>query len=505
MSGKQGMIKNLNYGHKPRTRRELLGQGLICGSASIFTPSFLSLLFSQHARASGLDCGNVEASGNHLPVLIFDLAGGANLVGSEVMVGKNGGQEDFLSSYSTLGLPDGMGPKNQTINKELGLAFHSDSAILRGIKSVITESPILSNIDGVVFCTASMDDNGNNPHNPAHWLAKAGAVGELATLLGTRPTDAGGFSAAPRASLDPTQRPITINSANDVGNFVQPGKIATLLNDEKALAKILAAARTMTASQLKSFDKKSVTGQIRELVECGYMGSIDLVSKYDIKNIDPRNDPTVSQIFTFTASGNPGPPRPPINLPNQGPSNLESQVGTVCKLILDGLAGVATVTMDGFDYHTGNRVTGEGKNFELGVMIGKAIRLASLKKSDLMIYVYTDGGVSANTTVDSSPNARGKFAWAQDDGQRSAAFSLVYKKDGKVTIRDNRRQIGAYKDDGAVNKDATLISNSVENLAKAAVANYLALTGREADLGSIVGDDPFGSNLERYLAFTKLR
>ena len=54
--------------------------------------------------------------------------------------------------------------------------------------------------------------------------------------------------------------------------------------------------------------------------------------------------------------------------------------------------------------------------------------------------------------------------------------------------------------DGGVNK----ISTSVESLTKAVVANYLALHGKEGDLAKVVGDNPFGMDLEKYLAFTKL-
>jgi hypothetical protein len=122
-----------------------------------------------------------------------------------------------------------------------------------------------------------------------------------------------------------------------------------------------------------------------------------------------------------------------------------------------------------------------------------------------MIYVFTDGGVVANGTVDNSTNGRGKFGWAGDSGQRSASYALVYKKDGKVEIRDNRRQIGAYKDTGSVDETLTKISGSVENLTKAVVANYLALSGKEGSLASVVGSDPFGAELEQYLAFNKIR
>ena len=55
-----------------------------------------------------------------------------------MLVGKEGGQLDFLSTqgYSKQGLPGDMLPNNATtnfVNTEFGLAFHSDSAFLRGM------------------------------------------------------------------------------------------------------------------------------------------------------------------------------------------------------------------------------------------------------------------------------------------------------------------------------------------------------------------------------------
>jgi len=37
------------------------------------------------------------------------------------------------------------------------------------------------------------------------------------------------------------------------------------------------------------------------------------------------------------------------------------------------------------------------------------------------------------------------------------------------------------------------------------VANYLALHGKEGMLESVVGEDPFRNNLDKYLVFNKLR
>ena len=55
---------------------------------------------------------NIQAGAGKIPFICFDLAGGANLTGSEVLIGKQGGQLDFLSTagYAKLGLPGNMVP-----------------------------------------------------------------------------------------------------------------------------------------------------------------------------------------------------------------------------------------------------------------------------------------------------------------------------------------------------------------------------------------------------------
>ena len=52
-------------------------------------------------------CGIATQGAGKIPFICFDLAGGANIAGSNVLVGKQGGQLDFLTTagYSKLGLP----------------------------------------------------------------------------------------------------------------------------------------------------------------------------------------------------------------------------------------------------------------------------------------------------------------------------------------------------------------------------------------------------------------
>ncbi len=472
--------------HALHSRRDFLAQGFLTGMSFTMLPGLLSLLKVNSAHALECGLGNQQAV-NRIPVMLFDLSGGANLVGSNVMVGKAGGQLDFVSDYQSLGLPTAMHPRNagQT-NNELGLVFHNDSAILRGIRgasSVTTRAKI----EGGVFCAASNDDTQNNPHNPMYWLTKAGVVGELAPIAGTRNSESGGNSMAPQSSLISTLKPVTLNSPQDALSLVNIGRLGSLYGTEKA-QKVLKTIENLSAQKLKQFDSKALPEQIKDLVNCGYIQSQDLLNRFSATAVDPNQDAMARQAF-----------------PNMAGNNDQRRTATMAKLILDGYVGVGTVEKGGYDYHDNTRASGELRDFEIGDMIGRVLELAALKQKDILIYVFTDGGVAASGMTDDSANGRGKIPWTGDSSQRSSSFMLLYRHAGKATLRTaNKRQIGAFKDNGSVDTTATLTSNSVTNLSKAVVANYLSLTGQESKLADVVGDNPFGSNLNSYLFFNKI-
>ena len=151
---------------RPRTRREFLAQGFIMGGASILGTSALTLPGRSHATLSAdlipliSQCGIATQGAGKIPFIAFDLAGGSNQAGSNVLVGQQGGQLDFLSTggYERQGLPGDMippivNPQTQTndfIDQQLGLAFHSDSAFLRGIMTRVSPATA-ANVNGAVI------------------------------------------------------------------------------------------------------------------------------------------------------------------------------------------------------------------------------------------------------------------------------------------------------------------------------------------------------------------
>ena len=451
-------------------------------TAFALAPSALSML-SQSAHAAECSLPIFE----HLtPVIIIDLAGGGNIAGSNVMVGGAGGQMDFLANYASLGLPNDFHPsRTGQVNSEMGLVFHSGSGILRGIRSVTSQST-RDNTEGAIFCTTSDDDTGNNQSNPIYWLNKAGAKGKLAQLAGTQQSDSGGNSNSPIDSINPSVAPVRITSRQEAMNLVSTGAVLGSFSETKVRG-ILDAASRISERKLESLSRRSLPEQIKALVGCGFSDSSKQLYSVTPSKVDP-NDTTADSATTTVFN----------RITNTG---LRDRSKAITKLVLDGYIGVGTITLGGYDYHDGTRATGDTKDFELGQLMGAIMELSAMKNTDVVIYVLTDGGVAAGGTVDGT----GKFIWSGDSGQRSSTFMLVHKSGGRPALRTTKRQIGYFKANGAVEGSAMLTSNSVVTTSKAMVANYLALHGLEGNLENVVGDDPFRNNLDRYLVFDKLR
>src|SRR5512140_1738004 len=117
---------------RPYSRRDFIAQGLRTGLGTVVAPTIFSLFADPRAARAALapdlqalktSCGiDVQGAGK-IPFICIDLAGGANMVGSNVLIGGPGGQLDFLSTagYATQGLPGDMVPS--LTNPATGLSF----------------------------------------------------------------------------------------------------------------------------------------------------------------------------------------------------------------------------------------------------------------------------------------------------------------------------------------------------------------------------------------------
>ncbi|NLG74842.1 MAG: general secretion pathway protein GspF [Xanthomonadaceae bacterium] len=475
---------------KPVTRRDFLAQGFLTGAATIVAPTMLtSLLKSGRAGAAPTttltpdilslkeDVCNITGGAGKIPFICFDLAGGASIAGSNVLVGTRD-QLDTLSvqGYSKLGLPGGMVPDASTgtfVDTQFGLAFHTDSAFLRGMLSMTSETT-RANCNGAIIPARSENDTGNNPHNPMYGIARAGAKGELLTLIGSQNSESGGNSMAPASLIDPENRPTKIDRASDVRGLVDTGDVAKILRPEdtvrslETMALLSKSKVGLDEGPVELLEPGTVTTaldyeqdvEIRKRFLCGYVKTADTVNTFsDPGALDPAQDPDITAIFG----------------PNFGGDGEFQKTASVMKLVIQGNAGAGTISMGGFDYHTGERATGEIRDFRAGQCMGACLEYAARQGKPLMLYVFSDGSLSSNGAIDDSVNGRGKGVWTGDNQQTAASFFLVYNPTRPPELMNGTRQIGYFRRDGDVETASSPAANSVNLLVQTVLLNYMAL------------------------------
>jgi len=493
---------------KPMTRRDFITSGLRKGGSAIAGLSLYSLLANPNKAHAELSpdlqalrdsCGISVQGAGKIPFISFDLAGGANIAGSNVLVGGVGGQLDFLSTagYSKLGLPGDMSPavvNNATntsdfINTDLGLAFHADSAFLRGILEK-TSPATTALINGAVIPNRSDNDTSNNPQNPMYAIAAAGADGSLMPLIGSRNTDSGGNSMAAVNFINLGKRPTKIDRPSDVTGLVDIGDLFSLLSQQDSVA-VMESIQRISAKKLAAVDTKvSRDALIKTMMNCGYVKSADLADRFgDPSTLDPELDEDIvgaNGIFSQTEF--------------DGESEFR-KTASIMKLVVNGFSGAGTITMGGFDYHTGDRATGELRDLRAGRCMGACLEYAARRNQPLMMYVFSDGSVASNGRVDDSVNGRGKGEWTGDNSSTGAAFFLVFNPNGKPQLMGAtpeqmamQQQIGFMRADASVDTASAPSANNVNLLVDTVLLNYMALHGEQAKFSTVAPKQGLGGS-----------
>ena len=503
---------------RPMTRRELLGQGFLAGSATLLSGGFLSLFSNPRAAYAALasdlqpltaGCGISNGAGK-IPFICFDLAGGANIAGSNVLVGKEGGQFDLLSTagYRKLGLPGDQVPgvaettPTATSNglhgdTSLGLAFHSDSAFLRGMQTTMSAATAAA-VNGAIIPARSENDTGNNPHNPMYGIQRAGADGSILTLCGSRNSVSGGNSMAPMMMINPEFQPTKVDRPSDVTGLVDTGQLVGLLSASDATAVLESIYRISRERMNNAVSTGLPIGQddvVKELVNCGYLKAADVADRFGNVVLDPSLDPLiVGSTGIFSQA----------DFDNTGADGAEfRKTASVMKLVIEGFAGAGCITMGGYDYHGGMRQEGETKDFRAGRCMGACLEFAARKGVPLMMYVFSDGSLSSNGVIDSSIAGRGKGEWTSDNQDTAAGFFLVYKPGSRPAILSGN-QIGAFSAGGDVQRAGTPAANNVNLLVETVLLNYMALHGEQGQFANVFQNHGLGTNLDRFIGLAPI-
>ncbi|HTT01357.1 MAG TPA: hypothetical protein VMG11_04650 [Steroidobacteraceae bacterium] len=521
---------------KPVTRRQLLAAGLIGSQAYVMVPAVVASLLGKPrtARAQlagdiqGLvnGCGISTSGANKIPFICFDLAGGANLNGSEALIGQAGGQTNFLSTagYAKLGLPGNMLPGSANpaggtfTSTALGLAWHSDGGILRGIQSKAAAAT-QANVNGAAIAAVSQTDTQTNPHNPMYGIWMAGANGALLTLIGTEATTSGGNSMAPAALINLSEIPSVIRQSSDCTGLVNTGALGTMFSGPGGAAETVAVlestARLTGGTNLSSFAGKlgavsalpsspATDSQLKTAMLCDYAKTTALVNTFgNPAALNPDLDPDI----VATAPG--GGANSIFTAMDYQDSNIRA-TAAVMKMVISGFAGAGTVTLGGYDYHDGTRATGETKNFNAGVCIGACLEYAKRMGKPLMVYVFSDGSLVSTGMADTSMAGRDKYGWQGDSSTTASTFFLVYNPAGRATLMSggSGNQIGYFNADGSVNTSSSPAANAVNLLVNTVCLNYMALHGEAGNFASVFGNSngigSTASQLDPLIAFNPI-
>jgi hypothetical protein len=298
---------------------------------------------------------------------------------------------------------------------------------------------------------------------------------------------------SPAMMIDPTIRPTKVDRPTDVTGMVDTGGLTDILTDPQDVVSVMESVARVSNSKLGLGTVNTGLANdaaIKDLVRCGYLKAADLASRFAGQDVNPATDPNiVGSIFTQ----------------NEFDNDREFQkTASVMKMVIDGNAGAGTIAMGGYDYHTGDRSTGEIRDLRAGRCIGACLEYAAIRATPVMIYVFSDGSLASNGTLDNSADGRGKGVWTGDNSSTAASFILVYNPKG---VTAQRNQIGAFSGDGSVITSSSPAANNVNLLVETVILNYMSMVGRRGDFPTLFngfGATPSSVLLDSLTAFGPL-
>lgn len=439
----------LSSGHeKPVTRRQFISHGLVAGTATLFLPDMFSLIGSGIARANGAGAPDV-------PFLVLDLAGGAAMPGN-FLVGRNGGPEDFLKNYDTLG----WDPRESgALDTSMGLPMSAKySFMAKGIYET-TSAEARRNFRMGSVVHFSQDDTGNNESSAVALIGKSGLRGaHLPTGLGQRASLSGGNSDA--LLKDALYKPLAISRVTDVTEALSygPGLKGTPPGVLRALG---LSAKRLSALQADRIKRKRRGGELSAAAEKAYENNLTYAE--GVQGVDPRQEADFQKIYGINA--------------NTATNSVDAVRATIVMNLLKRTAGAGVITIEDCDYHNRGLAATDAIDLGIGREIGRAVEAAHRMGKPLFLQILTDGGCLAKDGIRS---------WEGDSGIRSLTVMGYYNPKGPAD--QPRLQVGQYTDGQGADRD-TIVGTDAKAAAYAVFANYLNVCGR---LGEFENTAPRG-------------
>ena len=286
---------------------------------------------------------------------------------------------------------------------------------------------------------------------------------------------------APAAMMNPAARPTKVDRASDVTGLVDTGELGTLFtNSDDAIAVLESMTRLAHVKTDLAQHQACERGRRRGAAQAGevrlrevdlprgplpYAGGAQSGSRYRHRR---RRD----GIFTQA---------------EYNADNEFRKTAAVMKMVINGYAGAGTITMGGYDYHGQGRDTGEMRNFRAGRCIGACLEYAARMSKPLMIYVFSDGSLSANGMVEqhrSTVAASSTGPATTSRPPRRSCWCIQAQGGRWRSAAPTRRQIGSMSAAGDVVTSSSPAANAVNLLVETVILNYMALHGEEGNFAS---------------------
>jgi hypothetical protein len=442
----QDVIKNkakreVDVGHKIEwTRRDFLAHGLYSFSACLALPSLPALVAKSAFAATSNEIGS-----GFIPFMCFDMAGGAALAGN-FLVGKDGGPDDWLASYSTLGWnPRG----SDKIDRRFGLPMAANkSGIFAGL--VATMSPeAQARLRFASVCHFSPLDTGAAKQNMAALATVSGAFGrQFKNGLASLNSLSGGNSDT-ALTTGMSLKPSYFDNLDSLKALARFGGPVDQNTDAKYLSLMARASNLLTAEQIETVQSGPGSRTLRDRVRQYLAGSGDGAGI----EIDPRTEEVIRRIYNIARTTSP----------------IDSRViqATIVRNVIKGIAGTGVWTLGGCDYHTGNSQFGDAQDREMGEAIGRAVEYAHSVGAPFFFQLITDGSCSAPS---------GTRNWRSDTNEGMQIFGY-YRPEGAPEYNKPNMQIGCFTNGQGADR-STLVGADPHRAALAVFANYCHIQGK---------------------------
>jgi hypothetical protein len=471
---------------KPVTRRDFLSSGLLSFSTTMFMPSMLNVFArSGVSEAEDLLCKAVGANSNCTFVGI-KLSGGAALSANFV---PHGADHELVAEYTKVGL----GTKGNLIDKldyefANSAPFYNLSGVLTGIRANTTAvTRGLTNFIGVPV--RSQDDSAMNKFDITGLVAASGLNGKILPNMGTADTPTG-VRIQP-AYLAPSAPLITSSMQDVVGALGVSQSLGTDALNDAQRAKLFKTVQELSASQASKIQGMSGGALMTQLLACANIDNSNLIANASSLNIDPIGNAAFSTIWGLTAA--------------TSKSSQDYVFATLVYNALNGNAGAVNLEMGGFDYHNNTRTSGDGRDEEAGIVIGKVLQSMALmlppgKKG--FIVVTSDGSVTSG-----SESAEPGAVWTSDRGAGGSAYMLAFDPSGSTKVRDwvvgkPEFQLGHFTKDQVA--DETFITGGNPEIAGGGMfINYLAFNGQVGTIDRYLPRVFSATDIDKIVMFNK--